>query len=225
MKEKQLLILRLEGALQSWDDNSKWDGRGTGEFPTKSGVVGILGCAMGFERGSKELIDLSDHMVMAVRSDRAGEMTTDFQTVTGYPLLNADGKPKSTGPTIISRRSYLQDACFTVVLELEKEWRDRIIEALKKPKWAAYLGRKACVPSRPILECENPEYKDLNDALRRYPAANRAKYPMMFETERRQDNLSSISHADNLVDAARGFTRRQVWRGLIEEETDVSVKN
>ena len=40
MTEKKLLILRFDGALQSWDASSKWDERGTEDFPTKSGVVG-----------------------------------------------------------------------------------------------------------------------------------------------------------------------------------------
>ena len=46
-EKKTLLMLRLEGALQSWGDHSKWDIRDSGDFPSKSGVVGLLACAMG----------------------------------------------------------------------------------------------------------------------------------------------------------------------------------
>lgn len=42
-EKKTLLILRLEGALQSWGDHSKWDVRDSGDFPSKSGVVGVRG--------------------------------------------------------------------------------------------------------------------------------------------------------------------------------------
>ena len=62
MAEKTPLIaLRLEGALQSWGDHSKWDERDSGSFPSKSGVVGLIACAMGLERGSEELLALADH--------------------------------------------------------------------------------------------------------------------------------------------------------------------
>lgn len=225
MEDKHLLILRLEGALQSWDDISKWDSRGTGDFPTKTGIIGLLGCALGFGRNDRELVSLNESMTMAVRADRPGEVFTDFQTVTGYPLLNAEGKPKSTGSTIISRRSYLQDACFTVVLELKGDWHKRVVKALKEPKWTPYLGRKTCVPSRPILECEEPEYSNIDDALHRYPSAERAIYPMEFETEERHDTLASITRIDNLVGINRVYARRQVWRGLVKEAADVSVKS
>lgn len=217
MAEKKLLILRLEGALQAWDATSKWDERSTEDFPTKSGVVGLLGCALGLERGDPELAELNAALTMAVRADRPGERFAEFQTVTGSPLRNAEGKPKSTGNTLISERSYLQDACFTVFLETDERWCDRLVAALKKPKWSLYLGRKACVPSRPVLDCEAPEYYGLAEALRLYPPAARAEYPMPFETEQTDDSLASLTRPDDLTDPNRGFARRRVWRGLIKE--------
>ena len=219
MAENKLLILRLEGVLQSWDDTSKWDERGTGDYPTKSGIVGLLGCALGLQRGSPELADLSAALTMAVRADRPGERIVDFQTVTGDPLLNADGKPKTTGNTIISRRAYLQDACFTVFLETDTVWHERLAEALKTPQWPVFLGRKACVPSRPVLECASPAYSDITEALYSYPSADRAVFPMLYETELPNEALSTVDRPDNLVGADRRFVRRRVWRGLIKEIT------
>ena len=215
MAEKKLLILRLEGALQGWDAASKWDERGTEDFPTKSGVVGLLGCALGVDRGAAELAALNG-------ADRRGDRFTDFQTVTGSPLRNAEGKPKTTGNTIISKRSYLQDACFTVFLEVDVAWHARLVSALKAPKWCLYLGRKACVPSRPVLECEEPPYASLDEALRAYPPAPRPEFPMVFETEVPNESLNSITRPDSLVDPDRGFVRRRVWRGSIEEVQHVS---
>lgn len=37
----------LEGPLQSWGVNSKYGRRDTLQFPTKSGILGIILCAMG----------------------------------------------------------------------------------------------------------------------------------------------------------------------------------
>lgn len=225
MAENKLLILRLEGALQSWGATSKWDDRDTEDFPTKSGIVGLLGCAMGISRGDPALAELNAAITIAVRADRRGERITDFQTVTGSPLRNAEGKPKSTGNTLISERVYLQDACFSVFIETEPYWHDRIISALNAPKWCMYLGRKACVPSRPVLECADPEYASLNVALIGYPPADRPTYPMTYETEQPDDSLSSITRPDSLIHADRGFVRRTVWKGSIKEEDDVSDKN
>lgn len=225
MAEKKLLILRLEGALQSWGTASKWDERGTEEFPTKSGIVGLLGCAMGLERGDPRLAELDAAITVAVRTDRTGGRFTDYQTVTGSPLRNAEGKPKSTGNTLVSPRTYLQDACFTVVIQTDETWSARIVAALKDPKWCIYLGRKTCVPSRPILECEAADYPDLMTALRSYPPAPRSVYPMPFETECRDDTLSSVTRADELAGAERSFVRRRIWKGLIREDQYVSDEN
>ena len=221
MKDRKMLALRLEGALQSWDAISKWDERGTGDFPTKSAIVGLIGCALGLERGSQELVELNRDMIIAVRADRKGEQTVDFQTVTGNPLRNADGKPKTTGNTLISLRSYLQDACFTVFLELGIDWHKRVVDALKTPKWTIYLGRKTCAPSRPVLECEDMQYDSLMEALYNYPAAKRSSFPMSFETELQDDELSSFTRPDSLVYGQRGFELRRIWRGVIEEKTYV----
>ena len=122
-EKKTLLILRLEGVLQSWGEMSKWDFRDSADFPTKSGIVGLMGCALGLERGDPKLGELDAALTLAVRADRPGTRTVDFQTVTGNPLRNAEGKPKSGGNTIISRRAYLQDACFTAFLDLPEDWR------------------------------------------------------------------------------------------------------
>ena len=225
MSENKLLILRLEGAVQSWDDSSKWDDRGAGDFPSKSGVVGLLGCALGLKRGDPTLVELSDALVMAVRADRRGERGTDFQTVTGNPLRNAEGKPKSTGNTLISRRAYLQDACFTVFLQTDAVWHGRIVAALKDPKWCMYLGRKTCVPSRPVLECESPAFAGLTQALYGYPAAPRRSAVMPFETELPDDALSAVTRPDLLIRADRGYCRRTVWKGSIGEDGHVSYEN
>ena len=225
MEQKKMLVLRLEGALQAWDASSKWDDRGTEDFPTKSGIIGLLGCAMGLERGDPTLLALYDACVMAVRADRRGERLRDYQTVTGNPLRNAAGKPKTTGNTIISNRSYLQDACFTVILEMSEDWHARIVEALKAPKWCLYLGRKTCVPSRPVLECEDLPCRSLDDAIRSYPPAERAELPMIYETELEDNTLPSFTRPDGLTDPYRGFFQRRVWRGVLKEVYHVSDQN
>lgn len=220
---KALLILRLEGMLQAWGEMSKWDFRDSADFPTKSGIVGLLGCALGLERGDPTLRELCEAITVAVRADRPGLPTVDFQTVTGNPLRNAEGKRRSTGgDTIISRRAYLQDACFTVFIGTDAERCERLAAALRAPRWPLYLGRKNCVPSRPVFEALQPEYASLEEALRCYPPAERAAMPMLYESELDTPTLASYQRPDRLVKGNREFALRRVWRGMLKEDADVS---
>lgn len=220
MDGKRIIILRLEGPLQSWGASSKWDSRSTESFPTRSGVVGLIGSALGLERGDRELLSLNSAMTMAVRADRSGETVVDFQTVRApgeERIPTAGGGKKPVGFTVVSKRSYLQDACFTVFLEVEEDWHERIVKALRSPKWSLYLGRKNCVPTRPVLENEEAVYSDIMDALFHYSPAERSVFPMPYETEIADDSLPSLTRSDDLVESPRGFIRRKIWKGLIKE--------
>ena len=224
--KKQFLVLRLEGHLQSWGENAKWDFRDSSTMPTKSGIAGLLGCAMGAERGSEVLTELARSITVATRADRPGVKFVDFQTVQGDPLMAATGKPKTTGNTILSPHAYLQDACFTVFIDTTAEWRDRIVKSLENPQWCMYLGRKNCVPSRPIL-ARTVEYEDMMQALREYPAAERAAERMIYECEILHSTAASLLRPDDLTGANRTFSLRRVWRGTVErkEVRDVSDQN
>lgn len=229
MEEKSsLLVLRLEGAMQSWGDGSKWDDRDSSSMPSKSGIVGLLACAMGMERENPEITAMSEAISVTVRADRPGKKVVDFQTVTTLPgchLQTVNGTRRSSGDTIISRRTYLQDASFLVVIASDTRWHNRIAAALKAPKWCVYLGRKNCVPSRPVLECEAPEEQDPLKLIRIYPAAERADYPMIFETDVPLFQAASYTRSDERKPGYRSFERRTVWRGIIEEDSHVSDEN
>jgi CRISPR system Cascade subunit CasD len=174
-----ILLLRLWGPLQSWGVRSRWDVRDTGLDPSKSGVVGLLGCALGIERGHPELEALDRKLIFGVRADRPGVVSTDYHTVTGYHRTAA-GEFKHSGgtakslekamehgeSTIVSPRDYLHDAAFLVALaSRERGLLERLKESLERPRWPVYLGRKSCVPVRPVLERLTTEYGDLKSAL------------------------------------------------------------
>lgn len=221
-ERKTILVLRLEGVLQSWGENAKWDFRDSSTMPTKSGIVGLLGCAMGEERGSQVLVELAQSITVAVRADRPGVKFVDFQTVQGNPLRTADGGKRSNN-TFLSPHAYFQDACFTVFIDTTAEWQQRIVSALENPRWCMYLGRKNCVPSRPIL-ADRMEAADLMEALKVYPPAERAGKTMTYECEHPDSTAASIQRPDDLIGTNRQFQLRRVWRGSVErkEEQDVS---
>ncbi|MGH7442002.1 MAG: type I-E CRISPR-associated protein Cas5/CasD, partial [bacterium] len=125
-----VLLLWLEGPMQSWGIRSRWDPRDSNPEPTKSGVLGLLGCALGLKRGSLELERLDRELRFGVRMDLPGTLATDYQTVTGYhrtaagEFKHSGGTAKSLAKamehpesTIVSPRDYLHDAVFLAGLE------------------------------------------------------------------------------------------------------------
>jgi CRISPR system Cascade subunit CasD len=77
------LFLRLEGPLQAWGLRARWGERDTSDAPTKSGVVGLLGCALGLRRDDPELRALGDALRLGVRVDLPGARLRDYHTTGG----------------------------------------------------------------------------------------------------------------------------------------------
>ncbi len=151
------LLLRLEGPLQSWGLRAHWEERDSAFEPTKSGVVGLLGCALGLRRDDDRLREVSEALEMGVRVDRPGILLVDYHTTGGAKepdsepegMLNAEGKRKRE--TDVSKRVYLMDASFLVALRGPAELVAELAAALRAPVWPVFLGRKACVPTCPVL--------------------------------------------------------------------------
>ncbi len=161
----KVLTLNLEGPLQSWGDHSRFLRRESLAFPTKSGVIGLILCAMGLNGTQEQLLSELSLGRMEVwgygPSDRYLSVMEDFHMVgSGYDDADpwetlfipkkADGKKANGGPKI-TRREYLQDAKFAVFLEVPDNRVEEIQEAIKSPTWDLYLGRKCCAPSAPIF--------------------------------------------------------------------------
>jgi len=239
---KPLLLLRLEGPLQSWGTRSRWDVRDTQPEPTKSGIIGLLGCALGYGRGDGRLEELDAGLRLGVRVEHPGRVLEDFQTITDFlPTAAGDFKvsggtksaaalradPEARPATILSPRFYLEDAAFLAVLEAGPKDAPKLLSlcaaALHRPAWTLFLGRKACVPTRPIFESLTEEYAGLEDALRRHPwshlQADLRPRQVRAEARRRvletfmEDPAGSLTRQDSLrLNAARQYGFRQVRR-------------
>jgi CRISPR system Cascade subunit CasD len=187
MTEANTLFLRLEGPLQAWGDTSKFVIRRTMDAPTKSGILGLLCCAMGLSReAARERLAELNGLVMGVRIDRHGTRWWDYQTVgAGIGMTTAGGGLKTGAQgTLITRREYLADASFLVALQGgDAKLIDDIATAIASPKWPVFLGRKSCPPSVPVLarpredeSWTNPAgHDDLNAALDAIPWRPRHK--------------------------------------------------
>jgi len=153
-----VLVLRLQGPLQSWGYDSQFNRRNTALFPTKSAIVGMCCAAMGFSRGSEEeqlalekFVMLRLLCVSIPRVYRGKEVFVkriqDYQTVQN--TVSADGKPKKDA--VLTYRQYLNDAYFYAFFEGDKEFLEIVAEKLQNPVWGVWLGRKACIPSAPVF--------------------------------------------------------------------------
>ncbi len=173
------LFLRLEAPLQAWgDQQSKFVVRRTAEAPTKSGIIGMLCAALGVSRpeASEEWIPNLGALRMGVRIDSPGVRWWDYHTVgAGMQMRIAEGEGKPKPGAMLTRREYLCDASFLVALQGESALIAELEAAMKAPKWALYLGRKSCPPSRPILECPVGDFPDLLSALKAVPWRRRLK--------------------------------------------------
>jgi CRISPR system Cascade subunit CasD len=161
------LFLRLEGPMQSWGERSRWSIRDTAQEPTKSGIVGLLACSLGWG-DDEQLQELSSSLRVGVRCDQPGVTMRDYHTVVGG-VLSAEGKIKKTASTkraetVVSQRYYLADASFLVAIQADPERIEQLALAVQNPAWPPYLGRKSCPMSLPIF-CGTGEYASLKEAL------------------------------------------------------------
>ena len=193
------LFLRLEGPLQAWGERARWDIRDTAPEPTKSGVIGLLACALGLNADA-DLCALSQQIKIGVRCDRPGTPLIDYHTIIGG-VMSGEGKIRPG--TIVSRRAYLCDASFLVTIQAEPEMISRLAHAIQTPEWPIYLGRRSCPPSCPPFEGV-AEYPSLEAALSEWPWRRLQAEPAVIQVRgvleatpeigvRRRDELLSRS--------------------------------
>ena len=181
------LFLRLAGPMQSWGTSSRFQLRRTDNYPSKSGVLGMLLCAKGVPReDSSKACEPLNKLLMGVRVDRSGTLDWDYHTAGAkIGIRRADGKdiknPKTgqmenfkrtatTGEieTLLSHRQYLYDASFLVALQGDADTIGDLAQDLDEPVWPLFLGRKCCIPAEPVFAGTGTN-DNLADALSSVP--------------------------------------------------------
>jgi len=211
-----IVYFRLEGPLQSWGTAGILDEHPTCDFPTLSGVLGLIGCALGMREDDPFMENLRSQTVMAARANKTGEIGTDFQTVQAVQgrFMRADGKLKAQSYTKVKHKAYLNDASFTVAITAEPNVVAKIAEAINTPKWIIYLGRKGCVPSTPIFARTTESFASLQEALCCVDGAEEGKEYIIESSAENSDSM--YLQCDVLTDAkARRFAPRRVKRERI----------
>ena len=180
MRETCFILMWLEGPLQSWGVDSRFCRKNTLEFPSKSGLLGMLCCAMGEGGEQREWLATMAPLKVTVLAYSKGKavpvpLLRDFHMIgSGYNEKNpfeaqmvpkkANGNKSGGGGAKVTYRYYLQDAVFAAILEVPKEESERLSQALINPVWDLFLGRKNCPPSdfifRGVFQTEGDAYSE-----------------------------------------------------------------
>ena len=162
----EFLILKLQAPMQAWGEHTFEGLRPSANFPTRSGVLGLLGACLGIRRNEPERLGrLADSIVMAIRVDQRRVTRRDgtsyalqMMKITDYHTIQKARVEYSglrSHETIQTWREYLYDAEFTVALWSHPHASISISElakALRRPIFTPYLGRRSCPIAQPLFQ-------------------------------------------------------------------------
>lgn len=134
------LTIRLTAPLQSYGNQATFNQRTSSPYPTKSAILGMIAAALGIRREETQKLRSLNQLSFAVRVEQAGQIFTEFQTVEYRKSATKTARK-------LTYRDYLQDAVFMVAIGGSDEEIDKIVNALKYPKFALYLGRRSNPPA------------------------------------------------------------------------------
>ena len=164
----QHIILTLEAPMMSFGREKIDYNRPTWTFPGLSMVTGLLANALGYSRADPRIHQLQQRIKFASRIDRHQPNLLpmrEYQTATlqhrdsgwttrGVPERRAGG-PKKYNTTHVMLLEFHTDMMVTLALRLEPHDQqptlDQLEQALNYPKRPLFIGRKSCLPSRPIF--------------------------------------------------------------------------
>jgi CRISPR system Cascade subunit CasD len=210
-----VLLLRLAAPLQAWGAASRFAHRHTEPAPTKSGVLGMLAAAKGIRRTEPltELLGLN----FGVRIDQPGQIVRDFQVA--RTLHTNKALP-------LTYRYYLADACFLAAVAGPEDVLVGLHEALARPHFPLYLGRRSCPPVGPVSL--GVHSGTLIGALEGWPwqAAlwHRRNAPPRVSLQILRDAQPGDRHVEMVRDQPVTFDpahRQHEWRAVVRTSTEI----
>lgn len=215
-----VLLLRLAAPLQSWGVASRFARRETQQYPSKSGILGLIAAAQG-KRRTDPIEDALQGLAFGVRIDQPGRLVRDFQVA-----LSID----KTRSFPLSQRYYLADAVFLAAVEGDSGLIEGIQDALRRPAFPLYLGRRSCPAAEPLIiapPIEDPLEQTLRDAewqaakWYRRSQYRRVRLPIyrdLLGTDPAEQLRERVRDLPLSFDPAR---REYGWRTVVEDFTTV----
>lgn len=237
------LIFQLQATLSSWGEVAVGEYRPSAEYPSQSAIHGLLGAALGIERDDDEAqAALRNGYRLAVGVLSQGRLLRDYHTAQVPSRSDLKKRPHATRKdelslpktdlnTILSSRDYRQDAAALVAIQAMADAPyslQHLAEALKKPKFVLYLGRKSCPLDEPlyprVMEADtiNVAFADYQQQLtalwtqqlpRHDEQKNRAVRKIAWGDDFGTDDLSAIGmNRDLSITRKDQVITRQGWQ-------------
>lgn len=157
----ELVVFRMEAPIAAFGDLAVGERRGSERRPSHSAVAGLLASALGLGRDTSGREDLAARFFLAVRTDSIGTPLADFHTAQTppqrrgrtYATRRAELAVKDDLGTIVSRRDYLTDVAFTVLIWPKADLSPAapgIAAALNRPAFTPFAGRRSCPVGAPF---------------------------------------------------------------------------
>ncbi len=194
------LVLRLEAPLMSFGSVIIDNLGVTDVLPGASMLTGLIGNALGLERRQgQELNALQESITYAARRDVPGVPLVDYQTAdlgqefmlggwtTRGKFATRAGSAAAARGTHIRYRHFLANAAVTVAIASPRI--DEFADALRRPARPLFIGRKPCLPARPIVDTI-VEASCLRDALLKVP---------VIEREQARDPFNDVDELEGFV--------------------------
>jgi len=164
----ETLIFQLQGPLSSWGEAAVGEYRPSAEYSSQSAIQGLLAAALGIDRDNDAVqTALRTSYQLAVGLLNQGRLLRDYHTAQVPSSSDLKKRPHATRRdelslpkqdlnTVLSSRDYRQDAAALVAVHALPNALYTLLqlaEALKKPKFVLYLGRKSCPVAIPLHPC------------------------------------------------------------------------
>lgn len=160
------LIFKLHAPLASWGDIAVGEMRPSADRPTRSCVLGLVAACLGIRRESESELQALDHLRVAIRVDEPGLPMYDYHTIQ-VPKSEKGVWYRTRGDelhwnrrqsleTILSSRAYRMEAIAHIVVTRPESAAAlcptlrSIAEAMDRPTFAPYLGRRSCPLALPL---------------------------------------------------------------------------
>lgn len=219
----ETLIFQLQGPLSSWGETAVGEYRPTAGYPSQSAVLGLLGAALGIERGDEAgLAALSASVRIVIGVLDEGRLLRDYQTAQVPSRSDLKKRPHATRRdelalpkydlnTILSTRDYRQGAASLIAVQCKADAAytlAQLAEALRRPRFVLYLGRKSCplaLPACPLVI----EAGHIHAAFVAYQQADAARWEgsRQANTAPALGTLEKIVWGDDFDDAVIGVPR------------------
>lgn len=170
------LVFQLQAPLSAWGETAVGEFRPTANYPSESALLGLLAAALGIRREEEDShAALRKGYGFAIGVLASGRLLRDYHTAQVPGRVSLKNRPhnsrrdelnlpKEELNTILSTRDYRQDAASLIAVHAHDGAPyvlDDLAQALAKPRFTLYLGRKACPPALPlnpqIIPAENAQ--------------------------------------------------------------------